>query len=522
MTRNGDGPSMLARLFADAGNPLRATATGFNTSHEPVHSSESRTCVSIDTEKNVWYCHSCQRGGGMLQAIMSLKGLSRAEAKRDLRKLMGETGPDDDNPKDKMSQATRLVHIAEDASELFHDSASDTYASVTVDDHREVWYIRTKGFRYWLLHQYYLAHDAVPNGDAVSVALQTLEGKALFDGECREVYLRIAPDGNDGIYLDLGDATWRVVHVTPAGWQLVTEAPVMFRRSAGMLPLPEPVRGRSLDELRPLMNLPADQAGADAIWVLLKAWLVAALMPSGPFPIVALRGEQGTAKTTLAKILKGLVDPAKPALRSDPRELRDLAIAARGCWMIGFDNVSHIQAWLSDALCRMSTGSGWATRELYTDRDEVLFEAMRPVILNGITEYVVAPDLLDRTIQVELPTIPKHKRRRERRRHPDEPEGVLDAFDAKRPQLLGALLDAVAGALRALPTVHLSTLPRMADFPVIGAAAEKAEVEHSTTAPPWSETASPFLRAYDASIQEAQGHAIEGSVIGPTLLKWLE
>jgi DNA polymerase-1 len=282
-----------------------------------------------------------------------------------------------------------------------------------------------------------------------------------------------------------------------------------------MLPFPEPMRGGCIDELRSLVNLP--RPACDTAWVLVKAWLVAGLMPRGPYPVLALRGEQGTAKTTLAKILRALIDPAKPELRANPKDLRDIAIAARACWVVGFDNVSSIQQWLSDALCRLATGSGWATRELFTDVDEILFEAMRPILLNGITDYVIAPDLLDRTIQLELQTIPKRNRRREYRCHPDEPPGILDEFEAMRPRLLGALLDAAAGALRELPHVRLQGMPRMADFATIGAAAEKA-----TSQEPWQESTSPFLQAYGASIDDAQVHAIEGSPIGPTLLELLE
>jgi hypothetical protein len=288
----------------------------------------------------------------------------------------------------------------------------------------------------------------------------------------------------------------------------------MFLRSSGMHPLPEPVRGGTLETLRGLINLPQD---SDHAWALIKAWLVAALTPRGPYPLLALPGEQGTAKSTQAKLLQALIDPATSELRSAPRELRDLSIAAQGCWLLGFDNISHIQPWLSDALCRWATGGGWATRELYTDLDEVLFEARRPVLLNGITNYIRAPDLLDRTIQIELPPIPKGKRRPERRGHPDDLPGVLDEFEEYRPRVLGALVDLVAEALQGLPGVYLANLPRMADFAMLGLAAEKA-----TSRRPWSLNTSIFLQAYDHSITEAHEHAIEGSPIGPALLAVME
>jgi DNA polymerase-1 len=504
----------LAQLFA-AGNQLHPTATGFKTGHEPVHRSESGQCVTIDAEKACWYCHSCQQGGDLIKAVMSLKGVSYQDAEAFLRELTGKTIGSDSGTRSKVSQATALVQLAEQAVELFHDPALETYARFAVGKHLEVWPTRTTGFRRWLIRQYYLAYESVPNADAIATARQTLEAKAQFDGACHDVYCRVAPDNHGGVYLDLGDAAWHAVHIMPNGWEIIPAPPVMFRRSPGMLPFPEPVRGGSLEELRPLVNLPSP--ACDAAWALVKAWLIAGMTPRGPYPVLALRGEQGTAKTTLAKILRALIDPAKPELRANPKDLRDVAIAARACWVVGFDNVSSIQQWLSDTLCRLATGSGWATRELFTDVDEILFEAMRPILLNGITDYVIAPDLLDRTIQLELPTIPKPKRRRERRIHPDEPPGVLDEFELMRPRLLGAFLDAVAGALRELPHVRLQGMPRMADFAIIGAAAEKA-----TSQEPWQESTSPFLQAYGASVDDAQVHAIEGSPIGPTLLELLE
>ena len=93
-----------------------------------------------------------------------------------------------------------------------------------------------------------------------------------------------------------------------------------------------------------------------------------------------------------------LVDPNLAPLRSLPREDRDLFIAANNGHVIVFDNVSGLPDWLSDSLCRLATGGGFATRQLYTDGDEVLFDAMRPIILNGIEDFVSRPDLADRTI----------------------------------------------------------------------------------------------------------------------------
>jgi hypothetical protein len=146
-----------------------------------------------------------------------------------------------------------------------------------------------------------------------------------------------------------------------------------------MQPLPRPVLGGSIALLRKFINV-----GSDDNWMLCLAWLVAALRPTGPYPILVLQGEQGSAKSTMGKLLRRLLDPVVAPVRTPPRSDRDLLIAAVNSWVIAYDNLSGIQHWLSDALCRLATGGGFSTRELYTDSDEVIFDAMRPVILNGI------------------------------------------------------------------------------------------------------------------------------------------
>jgi hypothetical protein len=143
-----------------------------------------------------------------------------------------------------------------------------------------------------------------------------------------------------------------------------------------------------------------------------------------------------------------------------------LFIAASNGHVLSFDNVSGLPAWISDTLCRLATGGGFAVRQLYTDQDEVLFDAARPVILNGIEDIVTRPDLADRAVFLTLEPIPEERRR---------PEAELWAtFEAERPRILGVLLDAVVEGLKRLPDTHLEKLPRMADFALWATACETA------------------------------------------------
>ncbi|MCP4446975.1 MAG: hypothetical protein GY811_16740 [Myxococcales bacterium] len=187
-----------------------------------------------------------------------------------------------------------------------------------------------------------------------------------------------------------------MVEVGPDGWSVIEDSPVRFIRAAGMLPLPKPERGGSLDALRTLIN------ATDETWILIKAWAVGAIRTVGSFPILLTTGEQGSAKTTLAKMLRRMIDPNKADLRSPPRSEQDLVIGASHGWALAYDNISYLPAPLSDALCRMSTGGGFATRKLYCDDEEVIFDAKRPLLLNGIEDFATRPDLLDRSIITHL------------------------------------------------------------------------------------------------------------------------
>lgn len=399
------------------------------------------------------------------------------------------------------SQSTLLVQLVERAGvKLFHDGDTG-YATVPVDEHVETWPIRHRGFKRWLARGYYKEHAKPPSNQPLQDALGVLEGKAEYEGPERKVFIRVGHAG-DTLYIDLADKEWRIVEVTADGWRVIqaADAPVRFRRSRGMLALPEPVCGGDLADLRRFVNV-----GSDADFILTCAWLVGALQPRGPYPPFVPNGEQGSAKSFMCRVLRRLIDSNEAELRSEPRDERDLVIAANNGLVIALDNLSRVKTWLSDALCRIANGGGFATRELYTDSDEIIFSSQRPIIANGIEEVVTRPDLLDRAIILTLPPILEADRR-------DEAE-LWAAFEAARPRLLGALLTAVSAALRGRDKVELDRRPRMADFAKWIVAAEQGG------GVPWPQGA--FMDAYAGNRAAAVESAIEASVIGPTLLRWL-
>ena len=176
------------------------------------------------------------------------------------------------------------------------------------------------------------------------------------------------------LYLDLCDRSWRAVEIDSQGWRVVDLPAAKFRRTRGSQPLPEPERGGSLEELRPFFSVDDDG------WTLIRAFLVAALRPGLPCPILVAKGEQGAGKSTGCRVISSLIDPRTSALRGVPREVRDLVAAARNSWLVCFDNLSRLPEELADAACRLATGGGFGGRQLYSDHDESIFDATRPLV----------------------------------------------------------------------------------------------------------------------------------------------
>lgn len=391
------------------------------------------------------------------------------------------------------SVAAALMQIA-DTLDVFRDANRGLYTIITHNGAPDVVGLSSKQVSLWLRAKVWEQRQQAPGSDALVNAIALLEYRASNSSNVKPVWVRIAEHNGD-TWLDLGDDSRAAVRIAPDGWEIVAVPPVMFRRPASQAALPRPVKGGSLDELRSYINTPDENT-----WALVKVWLVAAMQPRGPYPILCLSGEQGSAKTTTARVLLRLVDPATPDLRHAPRDVRDLMIAANNSWALGLDNVSCLSQWESDALCSLSTGSGYATRALYTDTDEVIFALERPLLLNGITDYVDRPDLLDRALPLTLPAISDVMRRDE--------AALWAAFAMAQPRILGALLDRVTGALRERLAVSLPSKPRMADFAILAVAAEQAAAE-----------APRFLRAYAGLREATNDQAIEGSPIGLPLMR---
>jgi len=407
--------------------------------------------------------------------------------------------------------AERLLRFIQQHARLglFHSPDGSPFAWVVVrgtetDEEkaellrRETLAVRGRPFREWLTREAYVGLGKAPNAETIATVVANLAATARFEGAEHPVSVRIGEEAG-AIWLDLANEDRELVRIDAQGWKVLPSegAPARLVRRSGMLSLPRPTRGGTIQELRGFLNL--DDAG----WILVRGFTLMLLSPSGPFPILIANGEQGSAKSTLSKVLRRLVDPNMADARRPPRETRDLSIAAANSRLVVFDNLSGIPEWLGDDLCALTSGNGFATRELYSDSEETIFQGARPVILNGIDDLATRGDIADRAIVLHLRRIDDSLRRDERE--------FWARFEEARPRILGALLDALSMALARLEGVRLTRNVRLADFArLVEAGAPALGLEREE-----------FLDALFQNREDGSASVLDGSPFALAVRDWM-
>lgn len=356
------------------------------------------------------------------------------------------------------TQRDRIVRLAQSRYRLGRSPSDEAFA-VPIDGPNIARMLRgSRSLRSELAAAYYKEFRAAPSGSSLTDAITALEGMAL-EAEPEPVHLRLARDGND-IVIDLADSAGRAVVVGERDWKVVEASPVLFKRTALTAPLPVPVRGGAVEQVRRSLNV------SESGWPLVLAWIVAALIPDIEHPILLIGGQQDAGKSTTAKFIAGLIDPSNAELRSAPGNLQDWAVAAVGSWVVPIDNISTIPNWMSDAYCRAVTGDGMVRRALYTDGDLAVLMFQRCLILTSIDTGALKGDLGRRIVQLEQQPLTGTRKKR-------PPKQLKNTYTAERPAMLGALLDLLVEVLKVLPTVQLDEFYALADFEVILAALDR-------------------------------------------------
>ena len=389
------------------------------------------------------------------------------------------------NPK---NTAARIVNLMNEHCEFFLNTSRETFARIHTENGL-ILKVDSKVFRDYVSAICWKESQFIAAKESLNSAINIFEGTARSAGDERNVFLRIAEQ--DGVYfLDLCDTKNQVVRIDENGWELVSEPKVMFYRSQNMRPLPEPLAGGDYTKLWDFVNIPEAYQGV--LTVLLLEWL----RDNTTQPLLELIGEQGCGKSLISKFVRKLIDPNRVPLRGISQKVEDTFILASNSHLQTIENASYLKNILQDALCSLSTGGGFAARKLYTDGDEAALDLRKPVLMNGIDVLVTRPDLLDRTIHINLPRL-KHR----------VVETELEKnFEKSIPDILGGLLDLLSKALVEIPDINIAPqdLPRLGDFGILGEAVYKVQ----------GKTEGIFLKEFSAMRKNAVLRILEATPLG--------
>jgi len=363
---------------------------------------------------------------------------------------------------------------------VFHDENRDAFCFLE----NSCLLIKDREVKSYLSNLIYKSTGKTLNQSNLKEVLVTLEGKARHEGKMLKLHNRIA-FFNNRIYYDLCNG--RAIKIKPNSWKIV-EAPKLFRRYGHQQDQVNPLKGGDPWRLFKFLNISKKHQLETLVL------LIAYLIPDIAHPIFHPHGPEGSAKSTLFKLIKRLIDPSGLEVMITPKDKRELVRQINRHHMPLFDNMSKIDSETSDILCMACTGGGIPKRELYSDDEDYIYNFKRCIGINGINLLITKPDLLDRTMLLHLDRISPDKRREETM--------ILREFDEAKPGILGGMFDVLATAMSLHPEVNLTELPRLADFARWGYAIAEALKKGNGRK---------FIAAYHANIRRQNAEVLHNN-----------
>jgi hypothetical protein len=422
------------------------------------------------------------------------KGLK--EVKKRILSVVIDNAEDEQEP-DTLDKILQSV-------ELFKNTSDDPY--ITVENGKTL-KIKSELFNDWLMMAWHKETGEYLKDNKAKDIVQTVRSRAIYGSNNKKikVFQRVGySECKENIYIDLIDDNCNFVQVNKNGWNVVTakSARVKFKNTKNMQPLPYPTSGGDINKLWQHTNITKDEDKG-----LILAWLINCLIPFSGYPILVFYGGQGTAKSTTQSNLRDLIDPSEGNLRNKKANSDFLGIQAVNNYIVSLENLGSGKDGLSageqNTLCTIATGGAISDRKKYTDNEESMQAVKNPIMMNGISGFVTAQDLISRSIIITLDTIDSKQRKTD--------SDLQSAFERDKPEIFGALLDLTSKVLKMLPMIKVDNLPRMANFGKIGTALEQIQ----------NKTKGSFLNNYKDNQNEAISEVLESEPIIIALMSYL-
>jgi len=396
------------------------------------------------------------------------------------------------------------LDLIKDRAKLFHSPAPDgsEYASIpsknggVMTTHP----VASTEFKKWVTGEYYRDVKEGLTGESMNTILATVHAIAAHDSPELPVSKQRIACYEGRYYLYLADDSQTVIEYSATGWHVCENSPVkfIFDKYKSALPIPRSSDGKidTLWDLARINNTP-DQLVVTAV-------LVKALVPGGTDPILAISGYAGSGKTTTANCLRSMVDPfTKGKVLAKIPEIDHIAIHAMQRRILAIDNISHITADQSDTLCNVSTGGGFSKRTLFSDSEETILDVQNLTILTSIGNVVTKPDLLERSIVIDMSRITDDERESE--------SSLSHGLELHHSAILGGLLNITVAALHHRDNSEPPRYSRMVEFTHLGEGIERyLDYPHGS-----------MKSRMAVGVQIANEIAIESSPVASIIREWM-
>ncbi|MGA2418191.1 MAG: hypothetical protein ABSF55_03065 [Candidatus Staskawiczbacteria bacterium] len=397
-----------------------------------------------------------------------------------------------------------LIDLAhENDAELFYDQYKDAFILLNINGQNKILKVRSGEFKKWLAHQFWKNRGEAASNDVLGNAINTLEGEALYGQESKmhRLSIRITEHENR-IWFDLGNA--KAVCIDKTGWKIIENPPILFRQLNHQENQVEPKKSGNILQVLEFLNLKPSEnpEKISEQQLLFIVSLVSKFIPGFPHPIDVFHGAQGSGKTTASKIVKELADPSIIKSLALSKDLREFVQTCSHHWFIALDNINSLSNELSDALCRVITGSGFSKRELFSDDSDIIYNFMHCIAINGINLAPQKADLLDRCLILELERIKKFR---------DEKK-FWGKFKETKAELLGAIFDIVVKALGHIDSAPNCEFMRLQDFGQWGCAISLA----------LGYSAEDFLTAFKNNVALQNREALDSSSVAQAIILFME
>lgn len=400
-----------------------------------------------------------------------------------------------DNIKDLL-----MKYVTCDSVELFHTDKKQAYARIPIDEeHFKILPVDDndgKEFREWLSYQYFKDVGSAPSGTTIYDVVNTICGKAKFEGKEYKLWNRVCSyDG--GFWYDLGNH--EAVKIKEGKCEIVKNVPILFRSYTHQKPHTNVKLTGNAKKILDFTNIIKD----DKMKLLYLITMITDFIPDISHAVQTISGTSGFGKSTLMMMQAGVIDPSvEEGIISFPKDDKELVQILDHHYFCGFDNVSGINQYESDVLCKAVTGGAVSKRALYSNEDDVIFQYKRCISMNGLNSPIVNEDLESRNVNytVKMTDTIRISEKELKKQYTDS-----------IPEILGGVFETVAKAQLIYPTIKIDDIPRMGDYVMWGCAISEA-LGYGKEA---------FLDAYRENRQNANIELINSSVIGSAIMEFM-